>query len=70
MAAKMLPFQTPFQKMQPRLSNAANVVHFAYQAPNVFYNNPLFTFNYTTYRGNLSVLVRRGVVMESNNGSL
>lgn len=56
--------------MQPYASNAANVVHFAYEAPNVFYNNPLFTFNYTTYRGNLSVRVRQGVVMESNNGSL
>lgn len=66
----MLPFQTPFQRMQPRVSNAANVVRFAYEAPNVFYDNPLFTFNYTTYRGNLSVLFRRGVVMESNNGSL
>lgn len=70
MAATMLPFQTPFQRMQPRVSNAANVVRFAYEAPNVFYDNPLFTFNYTTYRGNLSVLFRRGVVMESNNGSL
>lgn len=70
MAAKMLPFKSPFQQMKPYASNAANVVRFAYEAPNVFYNNPLFTFNYTTYRGNLSVLVRRGVVMESNNGSL
>jgi hypothetical protein len=70
MAAKMLPFETPFQKMHFRVSNAANVVRFAYEAPNVFYNNPLFTFNYTTYRGNLSNRVRQGVVMESNNGSL
>ena len=64
MAATMAPFQVGVQKMLPYPSIASNVVHFTYNNPNVIYNNPEFTYQYTTYRGNATVRVRRGVVME------
>lgn len=70
MASKMAPFQATVQTMLPYPSTASNVVHFEYNSPGVIYNQPEFTYQYITYRGNVQVRTRRGVVMEANNGSL
>lgn len=70
MASKMAPFQKTVQTMMPYPSTNANVVHIKYQEPGVIYDQPDFTYEYITYRGNAQVRVRRGVVMEANNGSL
>lgn len=70
MASKMAPFQATVQTMLPYPSIASKVVHIEYNNAGVIYNNPDFTYQYTTYRGNVQVRTRRGVVMEANNGSL
>lgn len=70
MASKMAPFQPAVQVMKSYPSIASNVVHFSYNNSGVIYNNALFTYQYTTYRGNAQVRVRRGASMEANNGSL
>lgn len=66
MAATMAPFEVAIQKMQPYPSTNANVVHFEYNSPGVIYDNPDFTYQYTTYRGNAQLRTRRGAVMENN----
>lgn len=70
MASKMAPFQATVQTMLPYPSTAANVVHIEYNNAGVIYDQPEFTYQYITYRGNVQVRARRGVVMEANNGSL
>lgn len=57
-------------KMLPYPSIASNLVRTTYNQAGVQYEQPYFTYEYTTYRGNAELRVRRGVVMESNNGSL
>lgn len=58
------------QSMLPYPSTASNLVRITYDNPGVQYEQPYFTYEYITYRGNAELRTRRGVVMESNNGSL
>lgn len=65
MAATMASTVIPNSQMNPYPSVASNVQHIAYNEAGVQYNQPNFTYEYITYRGNAELRVRRGVVMES-----
>ena len=65
MAATMASTVIPNSEMNPYPSIASNVQHIAYNEVGVIYNQPNFTYEFTTYRGNALPRFRRGVVMES-----
>lgn len=62
--ATMQPRQIAQARMLPYPSTASNVVHFTYEEPGVIYNNPQFTYEYVSYRGNAQVRTRRGAEMK------
>ena len=54
---EMLPRIVPTSRMDWRQSADATVYHYRYNEPNVMYNQPLVTYNYTTYRGEMGVRI-------------
>lgn len=65
MAATMATTVVPSSAMNPYPSVASNVQGIEYNQSDVIYNQPNFTYEFTTYRGNALPRFRRGVVMES-----
>lgn len=65
MAATMSSTTVANSVMNPYPSIASNVQHIEYNNAGVIYNQPNFTYEFTTYRGNALPRFRRGVVMES-----
>lgn len=64
MAATMASTVIPSSQMNPYPSVASNVQHIAYNEAGIIYNQPNFTYEFITYRGNALPRFRRGVVME------
>lgn len=64
MAATMASTVIPSSQMNPYPSVASNVQHIAYNETGIIYNQPNFTYEFITYRGNALPRFRRGVVME------
>lgn len=65
MAATMASTIVPNSAMNPYPSVASNIQHIEYNQSGIIYNEPTFTYEFTTYRGNALPRFRRGVVMES-----
>lgn len=62
--AQMIARNVAKSQMLPYASTVSNIVHFTYEQSGVIYNQPNFTYEYTSYRGNAEIRTRRGAEMK------